>query len=175
MHMLGYVSPEGRGAADRLLADAADTLRARGARLVGAVQVNLQRPQSHRHDMELHVLTGHDVIRISQYLGRDSRGCHLDPDGLERTVGLVEAALEKPADLLIVNKFGKQEVEGRGFRPLIGQAMAAGIPVLTAVNPSNRPAFLDFTGGIATELAATRTAILDWYAQASTPSSIALD
>lgn len=164
--MLGFVSPEGRGAADRLLADAAGPLRDEGVRLAGAVQVNVERATQHRCDMELHVLSGHDVIRISQYLGRAARGCRLDPDGLERAAGLVEAALERPTDLMIVNKFGKQEAEGRGFRPLIGMALAAGIPVLTAVNAANRGAFLEFSGGVAEEIPAERDAILTWCRQA---------
>jgi len=167
--MLGFVSPEGRGAADRLLAEIAEQLRGEGARLAGAVQVNVERAPQHRCDMELHVLSGQGVIRISQYLGRDARGCRLDPGGLERAAGLVEAALAQPTDLLIVNKFGKQEAEGRGFRPLIGQALAVGTPVLTAVNPANKAAFLQFSGGIAEEIPAERDAILTWCRQALAP------
>lgn len=150
--MLGYFTTEERGLSDRLLAALAERLRARGLRLAGAVQVNVPRPGSHRYDMDLHVLTGSDVVRISQNLGRESRGCRLDPGGLERAVGLVAAALDAGPDLMIVNKFGKQEAEGRGFRPLIGEALARDVPVLTSVGASNRVAFLDFCDGFAEEL-----------------------
>ena len=160
--MLGYVTAEGRGASDRLLAGVAEALRARGVPLAGAVQVNRDTDPAKKCDMDLHILSGTDRVRISQDLGRLSRGCRLDPDGLERAVGLVAAALEAGPALLIVNKYGKQEIGGRGFRPLIGEALARDIPVLTAVNPGNVAAFLDFAGGMATPLPPLAGSILEW-------------
>lgn len=170
--MLAYFTTEERGLSDRLLAALADRLRARGLRLAGAVQVNVDRPGSHRCDMDLHVLTGSDVVRISQNLGRESRGCRLDPGGLERAVGLVAAALDARPDLLIVNKFGKQEAEGRGFRPLIGEALAREVPVLTAVSASNRAAFLDFCDGFAEELPPDPAALEAWVAGFAPPGRL---
>lgn len=160
--MLAFFTTTERGASDRLLETVAAGLRRDGLRLAGAVQVNVERPGAARCDMELHVLTGADTITISQDLGHGSRGCRLDPDGLERAAGLVAAGLEDGADLLIVNKFGKQECDGRGFRPLIGEAMARDIPVLTAVAASNRTAFLAFAQGLAEELPADADALLTW-------------
>ena len=160
--MLAFFTSTERGQTDRLMAEIAERLRARGLRLAGAVQVNVERPDSPRCDMELHVLTGTDVVRISQNLGRASRGCRLDADGLERAVGLVEAALTQGPDLVIVNKFGKQEADGRGFRPLIGEALVRDIPVLTAVGPSNRAAFLAFCEEFAEELPPDADALCDW-------------
>ncbi|MDO9526639.1 MAG: DUF2478 domain-containing protein [Gemmobacter sp.] len=164
--MLGVVTATGTGEGDRLLRTVALRLQAEGLRVVGAVQFNRDRDDGRRCDMDLHVLTGVDVVRISQDLGLNSRGCRLDAAGLERVVGLVGAALQaqgdKAADLLIVNKFGKQEAEGRGFRPLIGQAMIAGIPVLTAVKDGNRMAFDAFADGLAEAIAPDVDAILAW-------------
>lgn len=170
--MLAYFTTTERGRADRLLVEVTERLRAAGARLAGGVQVNVERPGSHRCDMELHILTGAETIRISQNLGPGSRGCRLDPGGLERAVGLVDAALDARPDLLIVNKFGKQESDGRGFRPLIGKALANDIPVLTSVGPVNRAAFTDFCGGIAEELPADADAICAWYAALAQPHRI---
>lgn len=160
--MLAYFTTGERGLSDRLLAELSEDLRARGLRLAGAVQINVERPESHRCDMDLHVLTGTDVVRISQNLGRESRGCRLDPGGLERAVGLVAAALDDGPDLLIVNKFGKQEAEGRGFRPLIGEALARDVPVLTAVSAPNRAAFVEFCEGFAEELPPDLVALTAW-------------
>lgn len=167
--MLAFFTAEGRGASDRLLADLAGRLRGRGLRLAGAVQVNVDRPDSHRCDMDLHVLTGAEVVRISQNLGREARGCRLDAGGLERAVGLVAAALDAGADLLIVNKFGKQEAEGRGFRPLIGEALAREVPVLMAVSASNRAAFLAFSEGFAEELRPDPAVLEDWAISLAAP------
>ena len=162
--MLGYVIAEGRGAADRVLADVARHLHGEGWPLAGAVQVNSERGEMHPCDMDLHVLEAGRIVRISQNLGSLAKGCRLDPSGLEQAVGMVEAALEATPGprLMIVNKFGKQEVDGRGFRPVFGRAMAAGVPVLTAVNRANLPGFETFAHGLAELLAPEFDAILGW-------------
>lgn len=162
--MLGYVIAEGRGAADRVLADVARHLHGEGWPLAGAVQVNSERGEMHPCDMDLHVLAADRIVRISQNLGSLAKGCRLDPSGLEQAVGMVEAALDAvhTPRLLIVNKFGKQEIDGRGFRPVIGRALAAGIPALTAVNSANLPGFLAFSGDMAEPLTLDFDTILGW-------------
>ena len=156
--MLGYVIHDETDGSDRMAA-LARLLAARGLRLGGAVQVNSAGGDC-ACDMDLSVL-GADAapIRISQALGPGSRSCRLDPDALERAVGLALSALAG-ADLVLVNKFGKQESLGRGFRELIAESLGQGIPVLTAVAPDYLPAFHDFTGGEATLLGWNTAA--DW-------------
>ena len=151
--MLGVVEATGRGEADRLLAALAERLDASGVPLAGAIQFNAERDDGRPCDMDLVVLAGGKTIRISQNLGPMSKGCRLDPAGLEEAVGLVESALrDGAARLLIINKFGKQEAEGRGFRPAIGLALSEGVPVVTAVKDTNREAFDAFAGGEAMPL-----------------------
>ena len=169
--MLGYVVAEARGESDALLADVAAQLHARGLPLAGAVQVNLVNGPARACDMDLHVLAMGRVVRISQNFGALSKGCRLDPAGLEEAVGLVEAALIAQPQLLIVNKFGKQELDGRGFRPAIGQALAAGIPVLTALNQGNLAGFDDFAQGMGTRLPANLAAVLDWCDEITSDSA----
>ncbi|MCU9848848.1 DUF2478 domain-containing protein [Defluviimonas sp. WL0024] len=168
--MLGYVIAEGRGAADRVLAEVARQLHDEGWPLAGAVQVNSERGEMHHCDMDLHVLAADRIVRISQNLGALAKGCRLDPSGLEQAVGIVEAALDatpRPR-LLIVNKFGKQEIDGRGFRPVIGRALASGVPVLTAVNAANLPGFEAFAHEFAEPIPLDFSAILGWCRNAST-------
>lgn len=160
--MLGYVISEGRGTVDPLMAEVAGRLRAQGWPIAGVIQVNVETGPETRCDMDLRVLTGSEQVRISQRLGRFARGCRLDPQGLERAVGLVEQALDQAPRLLLINKFGKAELEGRGFRPLIGRALLEGVPVLTAVNRTNLDGFHDFTAGIGTALPPSVEAVLDW-------------
>ena len=57
---------------------------------------------------------------------------------------------------------GKHEAEGRGFVPLIAEALARDIPVLLGVSDLNRAAFDAFAVGAATPLPADQAAILDW-------------
>jgi hypothetical protein len=101
-------------------------------------------------------------LRISQDLGPQARGCRLDPAALETAVGLVAAGLSSGADLLIVNKFGKHESEGRGFRSVIAEAVAMDIPVLVGLNALNRPAFESFAEGLAIQLPSDPAALMAW-------------
>lgn len=165
MASLAYVMAEGRGAGDLLLADLADRLGAQGYRLAGVVQHNIENITAARCDMDLSVLGTSGCVRISQRLGALAQGCRLDPDGLERAVGQVEARLAEGVDLLILNKFGKTEAEGRGFRDTIGRALAAEVPVILAVKPDNLAAFEEFHGGFAERLQ-PRPEALDAWVQA---------
>jgi len=149
--MLGFVTiTDEAGAADRLLAETAAALEAQGLRLAGAVQQNLDHGPERDCDMDLRILGDEGpVIRISQSLGPCAEGCRLDTGALARAVGRAEAVLARGADVVIVNKFGKQEGYGRGFREFIASALAAGIPVLLAVPSDQLPAFRDFAGDLA--------------------------
>lgn len=161
MSGLAYVIGGGKGEGDRLLAEVAEVLHRRGWPLAGVVQINTERGEA-PCDMDLSVLGRSERIRISQSLGPHSQGCRLDPEGLETAVGLVAGTLAEGPRLLIVNKFGKAEIEGRGFRPLIGEALAAGIPVLTGVKALNLEGFRAFAGGFEEALEADVGAILRW-------------
>ena len=162
--MLGYVICAGKGAGDSLLAEVAFGLLAEGRAVAGAVQRNVILRDGRPAQMDLDVLANGVRIRISQDLGAQASGCRLDPGALEEAVGLVEAALaaDPPPALLVVNKFGRQEAEGRGFRRTIGMALASGIPVLTAVSEDRRAAFEDFAGDLAELLAPEPGALRDW-------------
>ncbi|MES2667112.1 MAG: DUF2478 domain-containing protein [Pseudomonadota bacterium] len=159
--MLGYVMAPLRGDADLLISAVAARLQALGWPLAGAVQQN-RGDDPALCTMELVVLQAGHRICISQQLGTGSRGCRLDSAALEQAVGLVEGALHHSPRLLILNKFGKAESEGRGFRPLIGRALGAGIPVLTGVNARNIEAFQDFAQGMGQALPPDKARILDW-------------
>ena len=162
---LGYVLARERGATDRLLARLAEACLARGLRLAGVVQTNTACSDSHLCDMDVQVLPDGPVFRISQSLGKEARGCRLDPAALEAAVGEVTKTLSPPPDLLIVNKFGKHEAEGRGFRDVIGQCMSDGVPVLAGVNGLNLDAFHDFTGGLADPLEGDAASLVAWVKQ----------
>ncbi len=112
--------------------------------------------------MDLHVLGGGPQIRISQYLGREARGCRLDSGALEGAVAEVLARLEPGVDLLIVNKFGRRESEGGGMRAAISRAIELDIPVLIGVNPVSADALLAYLGEGAEPLAPETAVLVNW-------------
>lgn len=164
MRIACTMSP-GRGSTDLVMQVAVAQLLARGLRLAGTVQTNSERAGDPRCDMDVRVLPDGPVFRISQDLGRDARGCRLDPEGLESAVAAVSAvmAADRP-DLLVVNKFGKHECLGRGFRPVIAEAVALGIPVLVGVNALNLAELQAFVDGGLTVLPPDPEAVLRWLA-----------
>jgi nucleoside-triphosphatase THEP1 len=156
----------GRGDTDLLLSRLADRLMRRGLRVCGTVQTNTERPDAGPCDMDVKVLPDGPEIRISQALGSAARGCRLDAQALEAAVGLTEARLAGGADVLIVNKFGKHEAMGRGFRAAIATALSQDIPVLVGLNTLNRAAFEVFTEDLATQLPADIDALEAWICSA---------
>ncbi|WP_188526555.1 DUF2478 domain-containing protein [Sinisalibacter lacisalsi] len=164
----------GRGDTDQLLFSLARSLMAQGLRVCGTVQINTDRQKTDPCDMDVRVLPEGPTIRISQDLGAGAAGCRLDTGALEAAVGHVAAALERGADVLIVNKFGKHEAEGRGFRPVIAEALARDIPVLVGVNGLNQAAFEAFTEGFGEQLPADATILEDWLIARSRAAEAAM-
>lgn len=157
----GFTMAPGRGDTDLILEQVAQRMIAAGLCPAGTAQINTERPDAGPCDMDVLVLPSGPRICISQNLGAGARGCRLDPEALENAVSLVQARLPQ-SDCLIVNKFGRHEAEGHGFRPVIADAVAMGLPVMVGLNALNAPAFDEFSGGLAAEVAPDVTAISDW-------------
>ncbi|MFX0544734.1 DUF2478 domain-containing protein [Roseovarius sp. S1116L3] len=170
--MLAYTMAPGRGDTDLILERLANDLAAQGVRCCGTVQINTERCYSGPCDMDIRVLPDGPILRISQDLGPSARGCRLDPAALETAVGLVGARLSSGADLLIINKFGKQEADGRGFREVIAQAVELDVPVLVGLNELNRAGFEAFAAGMAVQLPPEGAALSAW-ARTATAAEIA--
>lgn len=158
---LGYVTLKGRGRIDLLLADVVERLERQGVVLAGTVQTNIPRAGSENCDMDLRLLPDGPVVRISVDRGAHARGCRLDAGALEQSVLWVSHALAR-AEFLVVNKFGKQEAEGKGLAASIADALARGLPVLVGVNGLNLSAFLEFADGCAVELEPDAPRVADW-------------
>ncbi|WP_299779429.1 DUF2478 domain-containing protein [uncultured Roseobacter sp.] len=164
---IAYTMAPARGDTDLLLCRFAQELGVRGLKSAGTVQINTECPDAGPCDMDVRVLPDGPVIRISQSLGPEAKGCRLDPDALETAVGLVRRSIRPETDCLIVNKFGKHEADGRGFRDVIADALSLGIPVVVGLNALNKSAFLDFTGGLGEELEPDIRVLIQWLERAS--------
>lgn len=138
-------------AAERLLQTAAKRLGERGHALAGFLQRDEWTPGRARCDMVLAELHSDTSICVSQDLGPGSRGCRLDMAAMMAAMTKAIAALDENPDLLVINKFGKTESEGGGFRPLISAAVEHGVPVLIAVPHMNVEAWRTFAGDLSVE------------------------
>ncbi len=161
--LAGILYGEGQGPQiDEMLIELVGKLRDQRLRLAGAIQHNTDNGDRCRCDMTLEDLATGKRIDISEKRGPESRGCRLDSFALEASVGIVAQSMSPDHDLVIINRFGKREAEGHGFRQVVEQAIEAGLPVLVAVASGQQPAWDDFTGSYAEKLPADTDAILAW-------------
>jgi len=152
---------------DALLADFANALLRDGERIGGIVQRNLKDEAGRLNGMlVIDLMTGRD-ISICQPLGSSATACKLDPAGLAEASLAVSRAIAEDVELIIVNKFSKQEAAGHGLRSELAEAVIAGGPVLTAVPEKCLDAWRDFTGDRGTTLLCAPHVIADWWREVS--------
>ena len=164
---LAVLSSGIQGEIDRLLFETADRLQAEGVRLAGVVKV-LEENSADTHACATHlrVLPDGPPICITQSLGSGADGCRLNPSAITEAVAAVEQKSVDAFDLFILNKFGPQEAEGRGFCAAIGSALEQDIPVLVGVGRACRDAFDAFADGMAEALPPDCEAIHKWCVEA---------
>ncbi len=163
MVALACVSAQGRGATDKLLAAVVGRLQSEGTKVVGALRAARPGVDRGSCDSDLWLLPGGPVVRITQDLGPGSEACRMDAAALKEAAGMVSARLATGMpDLVVVNKFGLSESEGRGFRALIAEALSRGVPVLVGVSDAHRAAFERFADGMSTVLSPDVEAVWHW-------------
>ena len=159
---LGMVVYDNSLVADDLLRQCAEELIARGLRLGGVVQSNQRCEGRRKCDMYLRDLLSGEEVLISLDRGNGARGCRLDPDAFQRINHWAARALSEGVDLLFLNKFGKEEAQGRGFRDVMAETLICGVPVLAGVSGLNLPDFLAFAGDVGTRIEPNRDSVLRW-------------
>jgi hypothetical protein len=151
---------------DRILCEFASELKADGYRAVGLVQ------RGH-HCVDAPKLSGMLVhtgeeLSLFQDLGTCSSGCRLNVGQLLDGGAQIASAIDQGADLVIVNRFGRQECEGKGLSYLVERALSADIPVVIAV-PGHRFAdWIRFADGMSVKLRCHREALQAWWSAVST-------
>lgn len=163
-HILLAAVQFGSGDIDGFLSGIAETLANQGYHVRGVLQSRgVSAGECHCADMDLTTIGSRRRFRISQPLGNGSRGCRLNPGALAECAAFLEQELKQNCDLLVLNRFGRGESEGRGFRDLIGAALIAGVPVLTAIRPEYEQPWADFRGEIGCDLPMDHASVLHWF------------
>lgn len=158
----------GRGAdgIDALLAAVVAGQQALGRRVRGVLMTY---PQPERQDctgdLVLVDIATQEAYLVSQNRGPHSTACRADSQGFARATGVLRRALDDAPDLVVCNRYGSLESEGEGFADEMLAVMAAGIPLLTAVNPRYLDAWRRFSGNAAV-LPADRAAVEAWVGRA---------
>ena len=148
---------------DTVLREFANELNARGFRAVGMVQAG-QCADSSLSAVLVH--TG-ETLLLAQDFDPNAQGCRLDLDRLNSASIRVADALESGADLLIVNRFGKRERDGKGLAHLIQRALDGGIAVVIAVSSARFEEWVRYSGGMSDRLACDRSALDAWWRSVS--------
>lgn len=162
MHIAAVLYEGDQGATvDALLADVAYRLRAGGWKLAGVVQAP-GAPRNSRCEMTLEDLATGACIETADGLGPTVPGCRLDTEALEDSVGLAVASLDPETRFVVINRFGKRETEGHGFRSMIESAVALDVPVLVGLKRMHLEAWTSFVGDDPLVLPQSRDDILRW-------------
>lgn len=167
LKLAAIIYRSGEDDVDVLIASFAADLIREGHRIGGVVQYN-GRNGCGPHDLMtlIDLMTGR-ALPICQTLGPGAQSCKLDPSGLADAAVSVSRAIAENVELVIVNKFSKQEAAGGGLRAEIADAVVAGLPILTAVSDKCYDAWIQFTGGFGTTLACERRVVDAWWREMS--------
>lgn len=142
---------------DGVLRDFSRALIAQGRRVVGMVQA--------RTDclISATLLPTGETIELSQALGRYSQSCALDTNRLAQVAVHVQNGIIAGSDLVVINRFGKLEAQGKGFLDELAQAVAADTPVVIAVPQHRFEDWLRFSGGMSVKLACCLSSLHRWW------------
>jgi hypothetical protein len=144
---------------DAVLRDFAAGLNAKGARVVGMVQAGACADSS----LSAILLHSGETLLLAQDFDSNAKGCRLDLGRLQNAGERVADALEAGADLVVINRFGKRERDGKGLGFLIDRASGADIPVVIAVSAERFDDWIKFSGGMCVKLPCERAALEGWW------------
>jgi hypothetical protein len=154
---------EGDQDPDAILRGFATDLNAHGLRAIGIVQAG----QCADSSLSAVLLHSDETLLLAQDFDPRASGCRLDVDRLQNAGLRIASALDAGADILIINRFGKRERDGKGLCYLIERALKADIPVVIAVADHRFADWVKFSGGMSVKLACNRRALDEWWRNVS--------
>jgi nucleoside-triphosphatase THEP1 len=155
---------------DAVLRDFAAELNGRGYRAVGMVQAG----QCADSSLSAVLVHNGETLLLAQDFDPGAKGCRLDIGRLQSAAERVADAMTGGADLLIVNRFGKRERDGKGLAYLIERALGADIPVVIAVSQERFAEWIKYAGGMSVKLACERPALETWWRKVSLRGSASI-
>jgi hypothetical protein len=144
---------------DAALRSFAADLIAHGHRVVGMVQAG----QCADSSLSAILLHSGEKLLLAQDFDPAAQGCRLDLARLQNAGMQIADALSHGADLVVINRFGKRERDGKGLSYLIERALDADIPVVIAVGKDHFADWIKFAGGMSVKLGCERGALDAWW------------
>jgi len=155
---------------DAVLAVAVESLRSQGVRVAGLLQRFGDVLPGGKRSMYVEDLSSGELIRLDLPRGPGASGCTLDPDGLARAASALRQAVRARPDLLMVNRFGKQEAEGHGLRAELAEAVCNRLPTVVAVPQSLTAEWEKFIGAPGHLIPPSASEIVNWFSRRSRPA-----
>lgn len=152
-----------------LMAAFARRLATAGASVAGVTQTRLLDGATGRSRIALRDVSSGALVAISQDLGPGSVACNLDSGELAQACAAIERAAAAGVDLVVVSKFSKQEAARGGFADAFRAAIAAKVPVVTAVSPHYLEEWREFAGSLAAFLEPSEDALENWWRRLRDP------
>ncbi|NVJ91116.1 MAG: DUF2478 domain-containing protein [Methylocystaceae bacterium] len=159
------------------LRDFAHDLQKRGWHVAGLVQQNALDENGDKIGLDaIDLQTGeHLPLARPSKEDRETGTCGFDVGKLTETSTVLRRAIQDQADLLVIEKFGEREQDGRGLADEIVGAAMAGIPTLVAVPASALETWNDFTGRLGTLIPHERDSLWQWWPKWNLYKELALN
>ncbi|MEE8365693.1 MAG: DUF2478 domain-containing protein [Gammaproteobacteria bacterium] len=94
---------------------------------------------------------------------KNSDECGLDVAALAETTDIIRNAIRDRLDLVVVEKFGELEQNGKGLIDEILQTIMEGIPLLIAVPEAALPVWQELSGELGSVLPFSEEAFQQWW------------
>ncbi len=172
---IGVVVFDREGRPDAVLRHVVHGLKSVGLRVGGLLQDGQPGDASRCGTLFLEDIGTGRRIQAFEMRGSGTRGCRLDFSSLAQAAGWLRDAMEGTPDILLINRFGRQEAAGRGLRDEIATAIATGLPVLIAVGREFLPEWREFAGPDFVPLDADPERIEAWCLACMEPAPSASD
>jgi hypothetical protein len=150
--------------ADERMAALAAACRAQGLEVSGLIQHNEGDCALPGFSMALEDMGSGRRIPLVGEGPVPAQACRLDVAGLAEAAACLCVERHLSSDLVIINKFGRQESLGRGLRDEMAALVMAGVPLLTSVRASLLPDLEAFFGEDFVVIEPTAQAVARWLA-----------
>jgi len=140
----------------------AERLKVNKTRIGGILQTAIFDNEGNIAGLDAIDIATNERLPISRPRG-DGTICGLDASVLAGTSSIIRNAVDSQLDLIVIEKFGALEQNGKGLVDDILTAIAEDIPLVISMSQSALPAWQALSGGLGDVLAFEESAFEQWW------------